>query len=83
MAMEERTFSQAEMELFQAKYEVYQEAQKVVEEIVTFLKKQHGVEGEGWQVGQSGFFRMTQDAPTPDVSTQSPNDEGKAKKQTG
>jgi len=85
MAMEERAFSQAEMELFQAKYEVFQKSQAEVEEIVTFLKKQHSVEGDGWQIGQVGFFRMTPDAPdngTSNIVVPNANDEGKTKKQT-
>jgi len=59
--MEERTFSEAELELFAGKYETFLKAQKEVEEIVSFLKKQHGAEGEGWQIGQTGFFRTKED----------------------
>jgi len=56
--MDERIFSKAESDLFASRYEIYQAAQKSLEEIVDFLRKQHGIEGEGWQVGQNGFFRM-------------------------
>ena len=66
-AMEERTFSEAELELFSGKYETFLKAQKEVEDIVSFLKKQHNAQGEGWQIGQTGFFRRQEDAPVVDV----------------
>jgi len=74
--MEERTFSEAELELFAAKYEVFQKAQADVEEVVTFLKKQHKIVGEeGWQIGQSGFFKMKEEVPAANDGAISPNGE--------
>jgi hypothetical protein len=61
--MDERIFSKAEGELFLSRYEVFQAAQKALEEIVEFLRKQHAIEGTGWQVGQNGFFKMKEEAP--------------------
>jgi hypothetical protein len=86
MAMEERIFTKAEMKVFAAKYETFQQAQRVVEEFVDFLKEQHEAEGEGWQIGQNGFFRM-QEEPSqtiidvPQGGSASENGEGKPKKQ--
>jgi hypothetical protein len=77
--MDERLFSKAEGELFLARYEVFQAAQKQLEEIVDFLRKQHAIEGEGWQVGQNGFFRMKEEA---EIAENHSDDGVKAKKPT-
>jgi hypothetical protein len=86
MALEERAFTKAEMKLFAAKYEIFQEAQRVVEEFVTFLKEQHECEEPGWQIGQNGFFRSIQepsettiDVPPSTSANANANENGEAK----
>lgn len=63
--IEERNFTAAEMELFNGKYAVYQKAANEVNELLAFLKKQHGIrDGEGWQLGQRGFVRPVKAVPS-------------------
>ena len=66
MAMEERTFTKAEIKFFSAKYEIFQAAQRAVDEIVVMLREQYGIaeDEQGWQIGQNGFFKMKDDAPS-------------------
>lgn len=80
-SVEEKIFTKAEQKLFSAKYEVFQKVQQELEEVATFLKEQHGVEGEGWQIGQNGFFRMPSDAPigTQEMDILPPESNGEAK----
>lgn len=66
--VEERPFSEAELETLTKKYAKLNEATAEVNEFLDFLKKQHGIEkGEGWQLGQRGFVRET--APPPPTAT--------------
>ena len=78
--MEEKLFSEAEMELFSAKYAKYQEAANEVNEFLDFLKKQHGISGEAsWQLGQRGFVRAKMpSAPPPPAPKKSKAKRGKA-----
>lgn len=61
--LEEKPFSEAELKIFKRKWDAYQEAMGEANELLTFLRDQHGVDGEpGWQLGERGFVRQ---APPP------------------
>lgn len=82
MAVEERIFTKAESKMFAAKYEVFQTAQKAVDEVVVFLREQYGIaeDEQGWQIGQNGFFRMKDDAPPAGDNAPPTGEEAKGKK---
>ena len=59
--VEEKRFSEAELKAFTKKYGELKKAEAEVNEFLTFLREQHGVEAkDGWQLGQLGFFREVQ-----------------------
>lgn len=56
--MEVKKFTAAEFKALQTKMQKYQEAANVVNEWLSFLKEQYGVnDGEGWQLGEGCFVR--------------------------
>jgi len=65
--MEEKRFTDAEMELFATKYAARQKAQEELNEIMIFLRKQHGISTSdpSWQIGERGFVKPIQEPPPP------------------
>jgi hypothetical protein len=71
--IEEKPFTEAELELLRPKLKAYEDAAEKLNECMGFLKKQHGVsDNEGWQLGQRGFVRRVEALPNGKVETKQP-----------
>jgi hypothetical protein len=65
--MEVRDFTEAELKALNKKMKVFNDARDDVNEFLSFLQEQHGIgKGEGWNMGEKGFFRPL--PPTPSTN---------------